>query len=62
VADGTAKAYAAGETGVAELLLARRQHQEAQTQAMTALLSAHETYARLRLDAHEILALEEHQP
>ena len=62
VADGVAKAYSAGEAGVAEVLLARRQAQESQTQAMTALLTAHETYARLRLDAHEILALEEHSP
>jgi outer membrane protein TolC len=62
VADGVAKAYAAGEAGVGEVLLERRQYQEAQAQTLTALLTAHETYARLRLDAHEILALAEHQP
>ena len=62
VAEGVAKAYAAGEAGVGEVLLARRQYQEAQAQTLTALLTAHETYARLRLDAHEILALAEHQP
>jgi len=62
VAEGVAKAYAAGEAGVGEVLLARRNYQEARAQALTALLTAHETYARLRLDAHEILALEEHQP
>ena len=60
VADSMAKAYAAGEAGIAALLRAQRQAQEAQMQSLSALLNAHETYARLRLDAHEILTLEEH--
>ena len=58
-AEGVSKAYAAGEVGIAEVLAARRQAQDAQLQAVTALLSAHEAYSRLRLDAHEIWALDE---
>ena len=58
-AEGVARAYAAGEVGIAEVLAARRQAQESQLQAGAALLTAHQTYSRLRLDAHEIWALDE---
>jgi hypothetical protein len=58
-AEGVGKAYAVGEVGIAEVLAARRQAQDAQMQAASALLTAHETYSRLRLDAHEIWVLDE---
>lgn len=58
-AEGVSKAYAAGEVGISEVLTARRLAQDAQSLAVTAQLSAHEAYSRLRLDAHEIWALDE---
>jgi hypothetical protein len=58
-ADGVARAYAVGEVGIAEVLAARRQAQDSQLQSVTALLTAHETYSSLRLDANEIWSLEE---
>ena len=59
-AESVTRAYAAGELGVAELLAARRQSLDAQLLATVSLLTAHESQARLQLDAHQLWALEEH--
>ncbi len=61
-ADSVARAYAAGELGVSELLAARRQALDSQLLATVSLLTAHESQARLQLDAHQLWALEEHDP
>lgn len=49
-----AKAYALGEHGLAELLLARRQALEANLAAALAQLDANEARYRLLLDAHRL--------
>ncbi len=61
-AESVARAYAAGELGVSELLAARRQSLDAQLLATVSLLTAHESQARLQLDAHQLWALDEHEP
>lgn len=56
-----ARAYALGETGLADVLAARRLAIEAQLAAATAQLDASETRYRLLLDAHQLWTLgEEH--
>lgn len=57
----TARAYALGEGGLAELLAARRLANEARLVARLALLDAYELYYRLMLDAHELWALDAHE-
>lgn len=59
VADSLARAYAAGELGMTELLAARRQALDAEQLQASAQLTAHEAYARLKLDAHELWSLAE---
>jgi hypothetical protein len=58
-ADSVGRAYTVGELGMSELLAARRQALDAQLLAGAAQLTAHETHARLKLDAHELWALDE---
>ena len=53
------KAYAAGETGLNELLIARRQAVEATLAARLAQADAREAHLRLLLDAHQLWAFEE---
>jgi outer membrane protein TolC len=52
------KAYSAGETGINEVLVARRQAVEATLTARLAQANAREAYLRLLLDAHQLWAFE----
>jgi hypothetical protein len=52
------KAYAAGESGINEVLTARRLAVEAALAAKLAQANARETELRLQLDAHRLWALE----
>ena len=54
------KAYAAGEAGLNEVLVARRQAVEATLAARLAQADARESHARLLLDAHQIWVFEDH--
>jgi hypothetical protein len=53
------KAYAAGEAGLNELLIARRQAVEATLTARLAQADARESHLRLLLDAHELWTVED---
>ncbi|MEY4760391.1 MAG: hypothetical protein RLZZ200_247 [Pseudomonadota bacterium] len=55
-ADALGRAYEAGEIGVAELIAARRQQLDAKLESGAASYAAHESLARLRLDAHLVWA------
>jgi outer membrane protein, heavy metal efflux system len=54
------KAYAAGEAGLNELLVARRQAVEATLAARLAQADARASHLRLLLDAHQLWAFEDH--
>jgi hypothetical protein len=53
------KAYSAGEAGLSEVLVARRQAVEATLAARLAQADARESNARLLLDAHQLWAFED---
>ena len=57
-AELTARAYQLGETGLPEVLVARRMALESQLMAMTARLDAQESRYRLLLDAYQLWPLE----
>lgn len=61
--DLAARAYALGEQGLAEVLLARRQALEANLSAVLAQIDASEARYRLLLDAHQLwpISSEEHE-
>ncbi len=59
-AAAVSKAYAAGESGINEVLVARRQAVEAALAARVAQANAREAYLRLLLDAHELWAFDQH--
>ena len=54
----TTRAYQLGETGLSEVLIARRMALESELAAMTAQLDAQESRYRLLLDAHRLWPLD----
>jgi outer membrane protein TolC len=61
-AESVSRAYAAGESGINEVLVARRQAGEASLAARLAQADAREAYLRLLIDAHQLWAFDDHGP